>query len=112
VAYHFVTVTGTYTDELGNGMSGTVDFVPSAPIVDSTLHVTLCPKTLNIQLSSTGVFSASLLAMDNAGLSAFTWGFYPQLANVPSDVQWLSVLWANGATQDITVVPSAPSPFG
>jgi hypothetical protein len=112
VAYNFVTVTGKYTDELGNPMTGTVDFVPSAPIVDSVAKVTLCPATKNIQLSSTGQFSVSILAMDNSGLSAFTWGFYPTLANVPPDVQWLSVLFSNGATQDIVSLPSAPSPFG
>lgn len=111
MAYHFVTVTGTYTDEQGNAVTGKVDFSPSAPVVDTTAKVTLAPVTLDVQLVN-GVFSASLLAMDNSSLSPFTWIFRPYISNVPLDAQYLEVLFANGATQDITGIPSAPDPFG
>lgn len=112
MALNFVTVTGTYQDETGKGVTGFVDFTPSAPVVNSSLHVTIAPQELSFTLSATGQFSAQLLAMDNLNLSAFVWVFRPSIINVPMDPQYLSVLFANGATQDITVIPSAANPFG
>lgn len=111
MAYSFVTVTGTYTDETGTAVSGIVEFSPSVPIVDPVAHVTIAADTQDIALTN-GSFSISLLAMDNTNLNYFVWVFRPHIENIPSDPQYLSVFFANGATQDITVVPSAPNPFG
>lgn len=112
MAYKFVTVTGKYLDETLAPVHGLVQFNPSVPIVDTVNLVTLSPNTQDIPLDPvTGMFTVSLLAMDNVGLSAFIWCFIPNIQNVPSSQQWLSVLFANGASQNIINIPSVPSPF-
>lgn len=112
MAYNFVTVTGKYQDGSGNAAVGIVEFAPSGPIVDLTNKLTISlPVPLTTLAAATGSFSVSVLAMDNSGLSAFTWIFRPHIAGVPVDDQYLSILFSNGATQDITAIPAASNPF-
>jgi hypothetical protein len=111
LSYNHVQVIAKYQDENGNGQSGVVQWAPTGPIVDSTLHVTLCPSVENITLDATGTASVSLLAMDDAHLNTgWAWSFRPTVEGVPGRVQYMSVLFANGATQYLdqltTVVPT------
>jgi hypothetical protein len=112
VTYNHVTVIARYQNESGEGQSGVVQWAPTGPIVDSTLHVTITPDTDNITLDSTGTATASLLAMDDPGLSTgWAWAFKPTVSGVPDAIQYVSVDYANGATQYIDelapVVPTA-----
>jgi hypothetical protein len=71
----------------------------------------LCPSVENITLDATGTASVSLLAMDDAHLNTgWAWSFRPTVEGVPGRVQYMSVLFANGATQYLdqltTVVPT------
>lgn len=112
MTYNHVTVIARYQNETGAGQSGVVQWAPTGPIVDSTLHVTITPDTDNITLDSTGTATASLLAMDDTGLSTgWVWAFKPTVSGVPNAIQYVAVDFANGATQYIdqltTVVPTA-----
>jgi len=107
MSYKQVTLTGTYTDAQGNPASGDVMLYVDAPVVDTTLKVTVVVPTIEAKLDSTGKFTTvpALLANDNAGLTLFNWWFVPHISGVPVNPQKLiPVNLANGATQDITAL--------
>jgi len=64
-----ITVTGTYTSASGVPLAGTVNFMLTVPVTDSTGRVILAPGTTQAPLNPSGSFSVTLACTDNADLS-------------------------------------------
>lgn len=91
MTYNYVTVSMTYQSSGGIAASGRVEWWPTAPIVDTTHHLTLAEAVPTILLDVNGTFSVKLLATDNVGLSVFGWAFRPDILGVSNEIQLMTV---------------------
>ena len=71
-----ITVTGTYTDFLGNAASGTVAFTPSSSeLMDSAASTMLDAVPIVATLDANGHFSVVLPCTDNTTLAPAGWAY-------------------------------------
>lgn len=106
MALNSVTVTGNLPGAAG----ATVIFTPSAWLTDATDAEFVPPIPIQVTIAGNGKFSVSLLATDNAHLSP-SWTWTVNFVNVPSvapKAYSFPLLFANGATQDITALTLTP----
>lgn len=74
-----VTVTGTFAPAIpGQVAAGYVDFAPSALLIDSGTGAIVEPGTVSVALDTTGSFSVSLMATDDAHLTPVGWLYLVQ----------------------------------
>ena len=70
------TITGKFVDILGNPVTGSIEFVPSAAaLVNKTNKIIVMPKTITIPLSATGAFTVTLPATDDPDIDPENWTY-------------------------------------
>jgi hypothetical protein len=99
-----VQLTGSYEDGGAGPASGWLQFVPSAALTDASDQVLVRQEPVTAPLSS-GAFSVSLTATDNADIQppGWYWTVTEYLAGLPPSAPWNFFLaFGDGATQDIS----------
>ena len=106
-----ITVTGTYTDQLGNLLAGTVVFSTGLTLVDAAGRTVLGPAPIIVPLVG-GSFSVVLPCTDNANLNptGFSYTVTEQLA-FGARTYTIQLPASLGTTVDIsTLIPVNPAP--
>jgi hypothetical protein len=107
---NFVVVVGQFIDEQLNAGVGYVNFTPTDL---AQVNVTGYPSSLGalssitVDLDTQGQFKAELLAMDNTGITGWTWMCSGQVNNFIIPSRLLTINYANGAEQDLRVLIAA-----
>jgi hypothetical protein len=113
---NYVTITGTFYigtgSEVGQG-AGSALFTASDILWDSTSFFVAMLAPVNAPINANGTFptdatAPQLLAMDNAGISGnWNWLCQLQINGTTWPVRKLTINYAAGATQDISVLLGA-----
>jgi hypothetical protein len=107
-----VTVTGTYTNEDGLPVSGSLTFIPSVATLRDPAHDTIIKlRQTRIDLDVTGSFSLSLIATDDPDVIPVGW-HYDVTERIEGHPQrtWILQLHYTLVTIDIADVPSTVDP--
>ena len=109
MAYNYVTVTFTWSDDENGVAAGRYEWYTSATIIDTTTHEEIDEPVILGQLDSNGSMSVSLLAMDNPTLSSFNWVFQKWIQGEESIATAYEVYHANGASQTLDSLTTVDS---
>ena len=120
MAPNLVTLLGTYDDGEGHPLKGYLQFVPSAPLTDTTDPEEVRQEPVPVLLRHDGTLSVDLYATDDADLApaGWCWQVTEHIDGLPASSWAFFLAFANGSTQDISSltpvspVPSAPAMTG
>lgn len=100
-----ITLTGKYTDVSGNGLSGTVTFTPSTPLlVDTVGKVLMGAATIAVATNASGAFSTTLLNTSQFSPVGWTWTVAESIKGLTPRSYSISLPSSLGATVDLSAV--------
>lgn len=100
-----ITLTGKYLDASGNGLSGLLNFTPSAALLsDMTGNVVLIGSTVAVATTGAGTFSVVLPVTDQFTPAGWTWTVTEAFTGLTSRTYSISLPSSLGASVDLSVV--------
>ena len=108
-----VTLTGTFIDGEGRPLCGSVQFVPSAPLVDTTDELLMRQFGCSVTLSEEGTFSVELISTDNTNLlpSGWCWLIKECFPGIAPNLWAFFLAYGSGSTQALSSLePVAVAP--
>lgn len=112
-----ISVTGTYEDASGTAQAGSVSFIPTSTVVDTSGKAVLVQTAVTAVLNSSGAFTLTLPCTDNSSLLPLNWA-YSMTVNVAGASGTLTPIYlphALGSTVDVSALTetfATPAPSG
>lgn len=100
-----ITLTGKYTDVSGNGLSGTVTFTPSTPLlVDAVGKVLLSGTAISTATNAQGQISVVLPVTSQFTPTGWTWTVTESITGMTGRSYSISLPQSLGTTVDLSTV--------
>lgn len=100
-----ITLTGRYTDASGNGLSGLLNFTPSASLLsDMVGNVVMIGNVIAVATSGSGSFSVVLPTTDQFAPAGWTWTVTEALTGLTGRTYSISLPSLLGSSVDLTAV--------